>query len=59
METYDLKEITLDVLTETLDDPGFHEWDHAGIALQAYLKCAERDLLSSGALKSPWKTTST
>ena len=44
METYNLKEITLDVLTETLDDPGFHEWDHAGVALQAYLKCAERDL---------------
>ena len=44
METYNLKEITLDVLTETLDDPGFHEWNHAGIALQAYLKCAERDL---------------
>ena len=44
METYSLKEITLDVLTESLDDPGFHEWDHAGIALQAYLKCAERDL---------------
>ena len=44
METYNLKEITLDVLTETLDDPGFHAWDHAGVALQAYLKCAERDL---------------
>jgi RHH-type proline utilization regulon transcriptional repressor/proline dehydrogenase/delta 1-pyrroline-5-carboxylate dehydrogenase len=44
METRNLKEITLDVLTETLDDPGFHEWDHAGVALQAYLKCAERDL---------------
>ena len=44
METYSLKEITLDVLTETLDDPGFRDWDHAGVALQAYLKCAERDL---------------
>jgi RHH-type proline utilization regulon transcriptional repressor/proline dehydrogenase/delta 1-pyrroline-5-carboxylate dehydrogenase len=44
METYNLKEITLDVLTETLDDPGFRGWDHAGVALQAYLKCAERDL---------------
>jgi RHH-type proline utilization regulon transcriptional repressor/proline dehydrogenase/delta 1-pyrroline-5-carboxylate dehydrogenase len=44
METYGLKEITLDVLTETLDDPGFRDWDHAGVALQAYLKCAERDL---------------
>ncbi len=44
MEAYWLKEITLDALTETLDDPGFHEWDQAGVALQAYLKCAERDL---------------
>jgi RHH-type proline utilization regulon transcriptional repressor/proline dehydrogenase/delta 1-pyrroline-5-carboxylate dehydrogenase len=44
METYGLKEITLDVLTETLDDPGFRGWEHAGVALQAYLKCAERDL---------------
>ena len=45
METYNLKEITLDALTETLDEPGFQGWDHAGIALQAYLKCAQRDLL--------------
>jgi len=44
METYSLKEITLDVLAETLDDPAFREWEHAGVALQAYLKCAERDL---------------
>ena len=44
METHSLKEITLDVFTQTLDDPEFHGWDHAGVALQAYLKCAERDL---------------
>jgi RHH-type proline utilization regulon transcriptional repressor/proline dehydrogenase/delta 1-pyrroline-5-carboxylate dehydrogenase len=44
METYGLKGITLDVFTETLDTPEFHRWDHAGIALQAYLKGTERDL---------------
>lgn len=44
METYNLKEITLDVLTETREDPAFHGWDHAGVVLQAYLKCTERDL---------------
>ena len=44
MEMYSLKEITLDVFMEILDTPEFHGWDHAGIALQAYLKCTERDL---------------
>ncbi len=44
METYSLKGITLDVFTEMLDDPEFHDWEGAGIALQAYLKCAEHDL---------------
>jgi RHH-type proline utilization regulon transcriptional repressor/proline dehydrogenase/delta 1-pyrroline-5-carboxylate dehydrogenase len=44
MEMYSLKGITLDVFTEILDAPEFHGWEHAGVALQAYLKCAERDL---------------
>ncbi len=44
METYSHKGITLDVFTETLDDPEFHGWEHVGVALQAYLKCAEQDL---------------
>jgi RHH-type proline utilization regulon transcriptional repressor/proline dehydrogenase/delta 1-pyrroline-5-carboxylate dehydrogenase len=44
MEMYSLKGITLDVFTQTLDDPEFHGWEHAGVALQAYLKCAEQDL---------------
>lgn len=44
METYGLKEITLDVFTQTLEAPEFQGWQHAGIALQAYLKCAEHDL---------------
>jgi RHH-type proline utilization regulon transcriptional repressor/proline dehydrogenase/delta 1-pyrroline-5-carboxylate dehydrogenase len=44
MEMHSLKDITLDVFTRTLDEPEFHGWEGAGIALQAYLKCAERDL---------------
>lgn len=37
MEMYSLKEITLDVFTELLDEEEFRAWDGAGIALQAYL----------------------
>lgn len=44
METHSLKEITLDVFLQTLDAPELHGWEGAGVALQAYLKCAERDL---------------
>ncbi len=44
MEMYSLKGITLDVFTQVLDDPEFHGWEHAGVALQAYLKCTEQDL---------------
>ena len=44
MEMYALNSITLDVFTETLDDPEFQGWEGAGIALQAYLKSTERDL---------------
>jgi len=45
MEMYSHKNITMDVFTRTLDEPEFHGWEGAGIALQAYLKCAEQDLL--------------
>ncbi len=44
METHSLKNITLDIFTQTLDAPEFRGWDGAGIALQAYLKCTEGDL---------------
>ena len=44
METFSLKELTLDVFTSLLDEPEFRDWRHAGIALQAYLRTAERDL---------------
>ena len=45
METYSLKNITLDVFTELLDEEEFHGWEGAGIALQAYLKDTWDDLL--------------
>ncbi|MBI5419353.1 MAG: bifunctional proline dehydrogenase/L-glutamate gamma-semialdehyde dehydrogenase [Deltaproteobacteria bacterium] len=44
MEMYSLKRITLDVFTSLLAEPEFAGWPHAGIALQAYLKDAVRDL---------------
>lgn len=44
METYSLKNITLDVFTELLDENEFRNWEGAGIALQAYLKETWDDL---------------
>ncbi|KAF0220475.1 MAG: proline dehydrogenase / delta 1-pyrroline-5-carboxylate [Geobacteraceae bacterium] len=45
MEMYSLKNITLDVFTELLDEAEFKGWEGAGIALQAYLKDTGEDLL--------------
>ncbi len=44
METYAVKDVTHDIFTQALDDPAFRGWERAGIAVQAYLKGAERDL---------------
>lgn len=44
MEMYSLKNITLDVFTEIMDEAEFQGWEGAGIALQAYLKETARDL---------------
>jgi RHH-type transcriptional regulator, proline utilization regulon repressor / proline dehydrogenase / delta 1-pyrroline-5-carboxylate dehydrogenase len=44
METYSLKNITLDVFTELLDEKEFRGWEGAGIALQAYLPETFADL---------------
>lgn len=38
LETYALKNITLDIFTSLLDEEEFAGWDGAGVALQAYLK---------------------
>lgn len=44
METYSLKNLTLDVFCELLDEEEFRDWNHAGIAVQAYLKETHDDL---------------
>lgn len=44
MEMVSLKNITLDVFTELLEEREFAGWAGAGIALQAYLKETEEDL---------------
>ena len=44
METYGLKNITLDVFVELLEEDELRDWEGAGIALQAYLKDTHDDL---------------
>ncbi|MGA8753352.1 proline dehydrogenase family protein [Candidatus Deferrimicrobium sp.] len=44
MEMSSLKEITIGVFEELLDEDEFKGWEHAGIALQAYLKSARQDV---------------
>lgn len=44
METYSLKEITIDIFTRLLAEEEFRGWDGAGIALQAYLKDTRSDI---------------
>jgi RHH-type transcriptional regulator, proline utilization regulon repressor / proline dehydrogenase / delta 1-pyrroline-5-carboxylate dehydrogenase len=43
-ETYALKDITLSVFTGLLEEPDFADFRHGGIAIQAYLKDARRDI---------------
>ncbi|MFI5341769.1 MAG: proline dehydrogenase family protein [Candidatus Methylomirabilales bacterium] len=44
MEMSSLKDLTVDVFFSLLDEPEFRAWEHAGIALQAYLKSAQQDV---------------
>lgn len=44
MEHYDDKEIVLGLFRQILMEPEFRDWPDAGVALQAYLRDAERDL---------------
>ncbi|MEW6718932.1 MAG: proline dehydrogenase family protein [Thermodesulfobacteriota bacterium] len=44
METTALKDLTIDCVTSLLDEPEFRDWEHAGIALQTYLRSGLRDL---------------
>jgi len=44
MESYDHKNITLDLFKTLFTEPEFKEWPHAGIVIQAYLRDSEADL---------------
>jgi RHH-type transcriptional regulator, proline utilization regulon repressor / proline dehydrogenase / delta 1-pyrroline-5-carboxylate dehydrogenase len=44
MESTALKDVTLDLFKRILDEPDLRDYDHAGIALQAYLRDSEREL---------------
>lgn len=44
MEDYQLKDITLSVFKEILEEKEFLDWKHTGIVVQAYLKDSEADL---------------
>jgi RHH-type proline utilization regulon transcriptional repressor/proline dehydrogenase/delta 1-pyrroline-5-carboxylate dehydrogenase len=46
MEQYDYKNITLAVFNRLLTDKSLSDWPNIGIAIQAYLKDAHRDLQS-------------
>ncbi len=44
MEQYALKDLTLRIFKEILEEQEFHDWPDVGIAMQAYLRDTERDL---------------
>ena len=44
MESYALKNTTLELFKTTLTEAEFKDWPHAGIAIQAYLRDSEHDL---------------
>jgi len=44
MEQYAHKDLTLRIFKQVLTEPAFRDWEHVGIALQAYLRDTERDL---------------
>src|SRR5262249_17896422 len=43
MESYDLKNITLELFKTIFTEPEFKDWPHAGIVIQAYFGDAEAD----------------
>src|SRR5438477_8577263 len=44
MESYALKNTTLELFKTILTEPEFKDWPHAGIVIQAYLRDSEADL---------------
>ena len=45
MEQYAFKDTTIQIFEDILDEPAFRDWPDAGIALQAYLRDTEADLV--------------
>jgi RHH-type proline utilization regulon transcriptional repressor/proline dehydrogenase/delta 1-pyrroline-5-carboxylate dehydrogenase len=45
MEQYSFKDVTLKVFREVLTEPEFRDWPDVGIAIQAYLRDTEADLV--------------
>jgi RHH-type proline utilization regulon transcriptional repressor/proline dehydrogenase/delta 1-pyrroline-5-carboxylate dehydrogenase len=46
MEQYSFKDTTLRIFKSILTEPEFKDWPHVGIAIQAYLRDTEADLVS-------------
>jgi RHH-type transcriptional regulator, proline utilization regulon repressor / proline dehydrogenase / delta 1-pyrroline-5-carboxylate dehydrogenase len=46
LEQFRYRDLTYAAFVELLDEPEFHDFEHAGIVVQAYLRDAERDLRS-------------
>ncbi|MFH0980085.1 MAG: L-glutamate gamma-semialdehyde dehydrogenase [Planctomycetota bacterium] len=44
MESYKVRDLTLDIFMTLLNEPEFRDWPHAGIVVQAYLQDGEHDL---------------
>ena len=44
MESYHLKDLTISVFKQILEEKEFFDWKYAGIVIQAYLKDSEKDL---------------
>ncbi len=44
MESYKVRDLTLDIFMTLLNEPEFRDWPHAGIVVQAYLQDGEQDL---------------
>jgi RHH-type proline utilization regulon transcriptional repressor/proline dehydrogenase/delta 1-pyrroline-5-carboxylate dehydrogenase len=45
MESYQTKDLTLDIFQKILMEPEFRQWPHAGIVIQAYLRDSADDLV--------------
>ncbi|MBM3981328.1 MAG: L-glutamate gamma-semialdehyde dehydrogenase [Planctomycetes bacterium] len=46
MEQHSFKDTTLRIFRDVLTEPAFRDWPHVGIAIQAYLKDTEADLIA-------------